>query len=52
MDMVGYMAEIVLVSFLVGGVVGAVITAHLLVKPRQVSATESEAVPVKVKAKR
>lgn len=52
MDMVGYMAEIVMVSFLLGAVVGVVATAHLLTKPRHIEANETEAVPVKVKVKR
>ena len=52
MDMLGYMAEIILVSFLIGAVMGGVVTAHMLARTRQTEMNSVEAVPAKVKVKR
>ena len=51
MDMIGYMAEMILVSFLIGAVLGAVIAVHLARPQKQHAADTNEAVAVKVKAK-
>jgi hypothetical protein len=51
MDMIGYMAEIVLVAFILGGFLGAAIAVHVS-RPRSQEMHHGEAVAVKVKARR
>ena len=51
MDMIGYMAEIVLVAFILGGFLGAVVAVHLS-RPRTEGAHHGEPVTAKVKVKR
>lgn len=53
MDMVYYAGEIIVVTFLLGAVVGAVVAVHLLQpKMRSEDVTGAEPAVVKVKAKR